>query len=392
MSNMLRITNSYDGNSGESSGNSGRKVNGSQRHNVKSKASRYRTFNTMLVGTDRNEKLKNMEGYVDWYIGQNETSKNGMEHIQLMFGFKFNKTLEAVIKKLKDENIQITNDPNAMLKYCTNEEKRDKDTEILVYGDVPNFSRKCNNEMIESALACPTYEEAMKYMESNDVLYFIQNQKKLSFYFEQKYNKNDHSLYKKEDFDMPLIPIPKNIVLVFIGATGLGKTQFALAHFKYPLHIRDKEDWRRLNGITDGIVLDDLDFANWSPLTFLKLLDVENPITQNVKYGSVRIRAGLPRIICCNHEDLLWPKNIHDETKAACKRRMVIHTFHTKLFGVKRDFAREIMHSLDREWPIYGYNGPIPEDQGFEERPDREEWFAALTEGEHINNPLLIDM
>ncbi|GJQ69835.1 hypothetical protein Trydic_g13318, partial [Trypoxylus dichotomus] len=56
-------------------------------------------------------------------------------------------------------------------------------------------------------------------------------------------------------------------VRVLIGRTGLGKTEYALAHFRQPLHVRDDEDWRRLTRRTDGIVLDDLDFRKWSPAT-----------------------------------------------------------------------------------------------------------------------------
>lgn len=152
----------------------------------------------------------------------------------------------------------------------------------------------------------------------------------MSFYFAEKFDSHDISLYKSTDFNIPLLSF-NNKVLVFVGVTGLGKTQFALSHFRKPLHIRDKEHWGRYS-----TTIDDLDFPLWPPLTFLKLLDLENPITQNVKYGSVRIRAGVNRIICVNHEDLLWSRNIHDETKLACERRIEIHRLYNKLYNERR--------------------------------------------------------
>ncbi|GJQ68733.1 hypothetical protein Trydic_g15350, partial [Trypoxylus dichotomus] len=89
-----------------------------------------------------------------------------------------------------------------------------------------------------------------------------------------------------------------------------------------PLHVRDDEDWRRLTRTTDGIVLDDLDFRKWSPATYLKLLDIAKPVTQNIKYGSVRVPAGTPRFLIVNSMDMLWPARMHPATKMACERAL----------------------------------------------------------------------
>lgn len=304
-----------------------------------------RVFNTFLTGVDRKEQLEKLKEKVDWFIGQDELGAGGMEHIQLMFGFKNPRSLANTIQNLQDENIQITEDSKTMLKYCTNEEKRHG--ELYSFGDIPNFRKNSvQSSTIDEALKLNSYEEAMKFIEDTDKIYFISNQKRLSLYFSQKFDTADKALYKPEDFNIPLV---ENLskVLVFIGKTGLGKTQYALAHFKNPLHIRDKEDWRRYNTSVDGIILDDLDFPKWSPLTFLKLLDLENPITQNVKYGSVRISAGIPRIICVNDEELLWPTNIHAETRAACNRRMKIYFFDQKLYGGQKRKWEEDLPVLD---------------------------------------------
>lgn len=289
-----------------------------------------RHFCAYIRGEDRKETLKGFESHVKYYIGQEEVGAHGMPHLQIMFGFNNPRTLSGVINLLKFPNIEEVVDPEAMLKYCTNEEKRDGD--LLCYGTIPSFNKKVSKNIIDDALATGNYEDAMQLVENTDKIYYIQNQKKLCLYFTQKFDSADKSLYSALDFNRRLeTDFSKCIVL--IGSTGLGKTQYALSHFKNPLHVRDREDWRRYSNTIDGIVLDDLDFPMWSALTFLKLLDIENPITQSVKYGCVRIKPGTPRIICVNHEELLWPRNIHDETREACHRRMKIIKIYGPLFS-----------------------------------------------------------
>lgn len=294
-----------------------------------------RNFCAFINGSNRHDIMKLWMEEADWLIGQDEVGAHGMEHIQVMMGFKNARSLNAVRTKFQNANIEIVSDPEKMLKYVTDESKRDPNGELYSNGDIPSFTRKVNKTVIDDALKEPNFECAMALIENTDKLFYIQNQKKLHFYFTQKYDSHDIALYKPQDFNIPIF-INFTKVLVFIGATGIGKTQFALSHFSKPLHVRDKEDWRRFTTKITGIILDDLDFPSWSPLTFLKLLDIETPITQNVKYGSVRIPSGVPRIICVNHEDLLWPRNIHDETRKACERRMTIHYFFEKLYNNKQ--------------------------------------------------------
>lgn len=319
--------------------------------------SRSRNFTCYITSDDRDAIVKSLENKVTWYIGQDETGAHGMKHIQLMFGYKNAKTVDAVIKQTQIATVQIVRDPEATLQYCTDDRKRDPHGKVHAYGNVPAFSKKADKSLIEEAIETGDYDAAMKIIEDKDPIYYISNQKKLSVYFASKFDKSDKGLYDINQFVVSRIHDFK-LVHVFIGSTGLGKTQFALSHFKNPLHIRDKEDWRRFSTTTDGIILDDLDFPKWSPLTFLKLLDIENPITQNIKYGSVRVPAGIPRIICVNHEELLWPGNIHEETRSACMRRMKIHHFHGKLFGPKpspeKDYSKYFQKYQRPPVPVLG--------------------------------------
>lgn len=141
----------------------------------------------------------------------------------------------------------------------------------------------------------------------------------------------DIALYDISQFNRsPITDFSKTMVLV--GPTGIGKTQYALAHFKNPLLIKDKNDYIRYSRHTDGIIYDDLSFTSWNPMTFLHMVENETAITQDVKFGHVRIRANIPKFILVNSKKLLWPRDIIKETKDACLRRMIIHYMHSPLY------------------------------------------------------------
>ncbi|GJQ87271.1 hypothetical protein Trydic_g8738, partial [Trypoxylus dichotomus] len=176
---------------------------------------------------------------------------------------------------------------------------------------VPYIRR--GKHLIKAAVSTGTYDPAMRMIV--DHLYA------------------DRSAYGRETFVREFVTDFRT-VRVLVGRTGLGKTEYALAHFRQLLHVRDDEDWRRLTRTTDGIVLDDLDYRKWSPATYLKFLDIAKPVTQNIKYGSVRVPAGTPRFLIVNSMDLLWPARMHPATKMACERRMTVEHLVEPLFDV----------------------------------------------------------
>ncbi|KAK9871894.1 hypothetical protein WA026_015143 [Henosepilachna vigintioctopunctata] len=289
-----------------------------------------RNLTTYIANMDKWEEK--YQTHVSWYIGQEEEGERRRKHIQLMFGFNNPRTLAATQKLLQDANIQRVYDTMATLKYCTDENKRSG--ELYTFGEVPQFQQKKNPNLIQEALEMETYEEAMEHVEKSDTFYYISHQKQLQLYFTQKFDQSDKALYSQQKFtNKEGYKHLFNKTIIFIGPTGIGKTQYALAHFTNPLHVKDREDWGRYSpNQTDGIVLNDLDFKQWSPLTFLKNLDMETAITQQVKYCFIRIKAGTPKIICCNDEKLLWPTGMHPETKASCLRRVKIIHMHHKLW------------------------------------------------------------
>lgn len=302
----------------------------------------YRTFNTIIRGDkeERELKLEKFKVHCEWYIGQHEIGAQGMEHIQLCFGFRKNKkTLAAMQKVLPDGgSVQVTELPANMVKYCSDETKRLEGTQLLVYGEIPKFldgnvqTNKTQEVILHAALDTGNYYDAMKYIEEHDIVSFVRNRKSYAAYFEYKFAPADKSLYKLSDFKVEATPFNGKHKL-FIGPTGIGKTQFALAHFNHPLLVRTRQDYARYNPEkTDGIVIDDMAFRNWQPESLINTLEWDMDRTERVLYGHCRIKAGTPQIICVNHRQLFYPEQCIYESQEAIRRRIVEHEFTEKLY------------------------------------------------------------
>jgi Geminivirus Rep catalytic domain len=84
------------------------------------------------------------------------------------------------------------------------------------------------------------------------------------------------------------------------GPTGTGKTEYAKTLFTRPILVSNMEDLKKLHDTHDGIIFDDMSFKHWPRETQIHLVDLENDRTFNVKYGSVTIKRGTPRIFTSN--------------------------------------------------------------------------------------------
>lgn len=232
--------------------------------------------------------------------------------------------------------------------------RRFRGTEIFEHGDCPQPATRDNddsdesddsddeelgrNDILEEALKFDNVCSAMNYIKHKDRLWYISSQKQIRHFIEGEIvDRTNRAVYEATQFNEPLLDLHddthKNKAIVLIGPTGLGKTQWALAHFKNPVHVRDKNDYSRITDNTDGLVLDDLDQMHWQPLTLLKLVECETNVTMNIKYGSKIIRAGMPRIIIANSWELFWPQNFKPESIDATERRVVAYVIKLKLFG-----------------------------------------------------------
>lgn len=108
------------------------------------------------------------------------------------------------------------------------------------------------------------------------------------------------------------------------GPTNIGKTHFALAHFKHPLFVRHLDKLSDLNSTHDGIVFDDISFTMEPFDRILNVIDTELECQVHIRYTIVVLRARLPRIFTHQSEDIFDSYKCSVEQKAAIARRVKI--------------------------------------------------------------------
>lgn len=97
---------------------------------------------------------------------------------------------------------------------------------------------------------------------------------------------------------------------VLIGPSGCGKTTWALKHAPKPsLFVSHIDDLKHLKPhIHKSIIFDDMDFKQWPKTSQIHLVDRFLPRSIHVRYGTVKIPAGIAKIFTCNE----YPFEVHE--------------------------------------------------------------------------------
>ncbi len=110
--------------------------------------------------------------------------------------------------------------------------------------------------------------------------------------------------FDMDDFTRPPITDWSKSVILH-GQAGIGKTQYALAHFKSPLLVSDKNDLGQFNTRKhDGIVFDDMTFVDWTREEQLHIVEQEVPKSIRILYGTKRIPAHTKKIFTTNMQNI----------------------------------------------------------------------------------------
>ena len=105
-------------------------------------------------------------------------------------------------------------------------------------------------------------------------------------------------LFKLDDFNMDRLTLDLPIVLH--GVSGTGKTEFATAHFESPHVVRRRDDLKRISFTCDGLVFDDMDFAEWKAEEVISLLNWTKERTIAARYADAQVPALIPMIFTTN--------------------------------------------------------------------------------------------
>lgn len=108
--------------------------------------------------------------------------------------------------------------------------------------------------------------------------------------------------YKLSDFSMdPLVFTPgQPYSHVLHGPSGIGKTQFALAHFENPLFVSHMDDLLQYTPSYDGIVFDDMSFTHLPRTAQIHLVDSGQARSIHCRYRTARIPRRTPKIFTTN--------------------------------------------------------------------------------------------
>lgn len=109
--------------------------------------------------------------------------------------------------------------------------------------------------------------------------------------------------FKAESFNTPLLQFGDNKAVALVGPPGIGKTQFALAHFTNPLVCYTPSHLRQIEGGGyDGIILEvrpRVGFWKWDARQWRHAVD---PLFRSVSlpWRDVQWPSSVPLIICAN--------------------------------------------------------------------------------------------
>lgn len=116
----------------------------------------------------------------------------------------------------------------------------------------------------------------------------------------------EEAIYDLQDccdfIGLPPLDFEQNCSHMVVGDPKVGKTQYALAHFKKPLFVTHMDDLRNFHyKVHDGIVFDDMDFKHLHRGAQIHLLDQEQSRSIHIRYGTARIPKYTKKIFTCNY-------------------------------------------------------------------------------------------
>lgn len=115
-------------------------------------------------------------------------------------------------------------------------------------------------------------------------------------------------------------------LIILTGPSGIGKTQFALAHFNKPLMISHMDQLKQIEtGEFDGVVFDDMSFFHMPREPRIHICDLAHDRAIHIRYDTALMPKFMPRILTTNksYEEVMFkPDENHQDF--AIKRRVKV--------------------------------------------------------------------
>lgn len=196
---------------------------------------------------------------------------------------------------------------------------------------VAPVKRKLNDIYLD-AFAAQSYEEGVKILMAQAPRDMAIHGDTIERRLKKKFPKKFVHLYKMTDFNADPIEMDTRAVVIW-GNTALGKTQYALCHFKNPLLVKHIDKLKRfIPEFHDGIVFDEITFKHIPVDSVKTLLDWDEEADIHCRYNNAEIPRGTPKIFCSQHENPFYEINIPEEDRDAVERRCIKVHVTEKLF------------------------------------------------------------
>lgn len=217
--------------------------------------------------------------------------------------------------------------------YCTKQETRDPDANQINLGQRHQQPRSPTKTAYKEALEAETYEEAVSIIKEQEPRDFVLFNNQILNTFSKVFAKDQMLEKKTFKIDVTAREMLESRALVLSGRSGVGKTQYAISHFDKPLIVSHIDDLKKLNPSHDGIIFDDMNFKHWPPNSCIHLVDLELDRSINVKYGTAKIPARMPRIFTTNRNfNELFSEQCNEEEWEALNRRTMYKNIDNKLY------------------------------------------------------------
>lgn len=250
---------------------------------------------------------------------------------------KYSTTISVINRKFEVKWTKIVEqiDCQKQIDYCTKEDTRVPNGVKIMVGQRAKLT--ADQEFWQRFLLAPTVQEGLAMVRDHNPLAYIKFASKLEASLTKELGRVVQPSFNT-NWILPLMSFSypdgfgnyRQKTLVFIGGSGIGKTNFALSHFDAPCHITGAQGFDQL-GISkypyDGVVIDDYNLSALPWDQAQNIVDNSANVEVNVKYGSAIIKKDLRRIVCANSRDFVicpsWPM----EKQRAIERRCVFYDF-----------------------------------------------------------------
>lgn len=291
--------------------------------------------------------LNNPEGQLDpeewphctYCIWQLEISKKGTPHFQGYIELDAPLDMRALHKFPGLESASFKKrmgTPEQARQYCTpskkNKDKSKIDESYLEgpweYGVMKSQGKRNDLIAVQEDIDAGYSRE---YVAQHHFSTFIRYNRGIDEYYRITQPPFEERKYSLDSFTIPPLDVKKATLIV--GDSGLGKTEFAIAHFSKCLFVRHTDELLNLMvGFHDGIVFDEMDFSHHPTGARINLLDMERTAMIHCRYRHVKIPANMPRFFCHNKETIFYSDRDSIEERNAIDRRLRIVKVERKLF------------------------------------------------------------